>query len=155
MRFNTTPVQQKALTGSHSCLKNVNTMFLNTFQGVCGKERGHKGRKTRASQYLAKNTHETITQQSLGRESEPGQTFQQRQTRRQIRQGTNYTKTSWTPVKTSRAGQIIIKEGKRKENQTNTTQERKLTIKVKQGHEVLIYTYLYFESMSSLHGSLS
>lgn len=62
-------------------------------------------------------------------------------------------------MKTSRAGQIIIKEGKRKENQTNTTQERKLTIKVKQGHEVLIYTfiytYLYFESMSSLHGSLS
>lgn len=46
-------------------------------------------------------------------------------------------------MKTSRAGQIIIKEGKRKENQTNTTQERKLTIKVKQGHEVLIYTFIY------------
>lgn len=42
-------------------------MFLNTFQGVCSIERGHKGRKTRVSQYLAKNTHKTITQQSLGR----------------------------------------------------------------------------------------
>lgn len=67
MRFNTTPVQQKALAGSHYCLINVNTMFLNTFQGVCSIERGHKGRKTRVSQYLAKNTHKTITQQSLGR----------------------------------------------------------------------------------------
>lgn len=89
-------------------------MFLNTFQGVCGKERGHKGRKTRASQYLAKNTHETITQQSLGRESEPGQTFQQRQTRRQIRQGTNYTKTKLNTSENKQGGADNNKGGQKK-----------------------------------------
>lgn len=43
-------------------------MFLNTFQGVCGKERRHKGRKTRASQYQAKKYPRNNNPTELGQE---------------------------------------------------------------------------------------